>query len=67
MLSTLLPDGRRQMVGLLLPSDFLGRPGRPTIDYDVVAATASPSACSGRPSSSACCVVNPHSSAACSR
>lgn len=39
-LTTLLPDGRRQMVGLLFPSDFVGRPGRPRIDYDVVAATA---------------------------
>jgi len=39
-ISTLLPDGRRQMVGLLLPSDFVGRPGRSLIDYDVVAATA---------------------------
>lgn len=39
-LFTLLPDGRRQMVGLLFPSDFVGRPGRSCIDYDVVAATA---------------------------
>jgi CRP/FNR family transcriptional regulator len=39
-LATLLPDGRRQMVGLLFPSDFVGRPGRSRIDYDVVAATA---------------------------
>lgn len=39
-ISTLLPDGRRQMVGLLLPSDFVGRPGRSRIDYDVVAATS---------------------------
>lgn len=39
MLSRTLPDGRRQMVGLLLPSDFLGRPGRPRSAYDVVAAT----------------------------
>ncbi|MBP7000396.1 transcriptional regulator FnrL [Amaricoccus sp.] len=39
MLSRTLADGRRQMVGLLLPSDFLGRPGRGTNAYDVVAAT----------------------------
>ena len=39
MLSGALPDGRRQMVGLLLPSDFLGRPGRERNAYDVVAAT----------------------------
>lgn len=38
-LSSTLADGRRQMVGLLLPSDFLGRPGRGTAAYDVVAAT----------------------------
>lgn len=38
-ISTLLPDGRRQMVGLLLPSDFVGRPGRSRIDYDVTAVT----------------------------
>lgn len=33
----LRPDGRMQMVGLLLPSDFLGRPGRDHALYDVVA------------------------------
>ncbi len=38
-LSSTLPDGRRQMVGLLLPSDFVGRPGRASIAFDVVAAT----------------------------
>ncbi len=37
-LSRTLADGRRQMVGLLLPSDFIGRPGRPTVAFDVVAA-----------------------------
>ncbi len=40
MLSSTLADGRRQMVGLLLPSDFLGRPGRGRSAYDVVAVTA---------------------------
>lgn len=38
-LSKTLEDGRTQMVGLLLPSDFIGRPGRRTIDFDVTAAT----------------------------
>lgn len=38
-LSRTLVDGRRQMVGLLLPSDFLGRPGRAVIPFDVIAAT----------------------------
>ncbi|HSF92175.1 MAG TPA: Crp/Fnr family transcriptional regulator [Paracoccaceae bacterium] len=37
-LSRTLADGRRQMVGLLLPSDFVGRPGRASSPYDVVAA-----------------------------
>ena len=38
-LTKTLEDGRTQMVGLLLPSDFIGRPGRGQIDFDVVAAT----------------------------
>ncbi|MBW4961705.1 transcriptional regulator FnrL [Sulfitobacter sp. CW3] len=38
-LSKTLEDGRTQMVGLLLPSDFIGRTGRTEIDFDVVAVT----------------------------
>ena len=38
-LTQTLEDGRRQMVGLLLPSDFVGRPGRSTAAYDVTATT----------------------------
>ncbi|MCY4301555.1 MAG: Crp/Fnr family transcriptional regulator [Aestuariivita sp.] len=38
-LSQTMEDGRRQMVGLLLPSDFVGRPGRENIGFDVVATT----------------------------
>ena len=34
-----MEDGRRQMVGLLLPSDFVGRPNRESVAYDVTAAT----------------------------
>jgi CRP/FNR family transcriptional regulator len=34
-----LEDGRVQMVGLLMPSDFIGRPGRTQAPYEVVAAT----------------------------
>lgn len=34
-----LEDGRTQMVGMLLPSDFIGRPGRETIEFDVTAVT----------------------------
>jgi len=38
-LTQTMEDGRRQMVGLLLPSDFVGRPGRNAAAYDVVATT----------------------------
>lgn len=38
-LTQTMEDGRTQMVGLLLPSDFVGRPGRETASYDVVATT----------------------------
>ncbi len=34
-----MEDGRTQLVGLLLPSDFIGRPGRTAIEYDVTAVT----------------------------
>ncbi len=34
-----MEDGRTQLVGLLLPSDFIGRPGRETIEYDITAVT----------------------------
>jgi CRP/FNR family transcriptional regulator len=38
-LSKTLEDGRTQVVGLSLPSDFIGRPGRTTANFDVTAAT----------------------------
>jgi CRP/FNR family transcriptional regulator len=38
-LTQTMEDGRTQMVGLLLPSDFIGRPGREGAAYDVVAVT----------------------------
>ena len=38
-LTQTMEDGRPQMVGLLLPSDFVGRPGRANAAYDVVATT----------------------------
>ena len=38
-LTQTMEDGRRQMVGLLLPSDFVGRPGRGHAAYDVTATT----------------------------
>lgn len=36
-LTQTMEDGRTQMIGLLLPSDFLGRPGREIAPYDVTA------------------------------
>lgn len=38
-LTQTMEDGRTQMVGLLLPSDFVGRPGREGAAYNVVATT----------------------------
>ncbi|WP_138935888.1 transcriptional regulator FnrL [Roseovarius arcticus] len=38
-LNKTMEDGRTQMVGMLFPSDFIGRPGRAKIDFDVVAVT----------------------------
>ncbi len=38
-LSKTLVDGRRQTVGLMFPSDFVGRPMRPVAPYDAVAVT----------------------------
>jgi len=38
-LDRVIEDGRTQMVGLLLPSDFIGRPGRDVLQYDVTAVT----------------------------
>jgi len=38
-LTQTMEDGRTQMLGLLLPSDFVGRPGRDGAVYDVVAIT----------------------------
>ncbi|TMV06780.1 Crp/Fnr family transcriptional regulator [Ruegeria sediminis] len=38
-LTQTMEDGRTQMVGLLLPSDFVGRPGRESAAYDVLATT----------------------------
>ncbi|WP_425043153.1 transcriptional regulator FnrL [Primorskyibacter sp. S87] len=38
-LTQTMEDGRTQMVGMLLPSDFVGRPGRESSPYDVVATT----------------------------
>jgi CRP/FNR family transcriptional regulator len=45
----LTEDGRKQTVGLLLPSDFIGRPGRDTAVYDVTAITEVTLCCFRRP------------------
>jgi CRP/FNR family transcriptional regulator len=39
VLSRSMEDGRRQVLGLLLPSDFIGRPGRERARFDVEAVT----------------------------
>ncbi len=44
-LSQTMEDGRRQMVGLLLPSDFVGRPGRESGKFDVIAVTETTLCC----------------------
>ncbi|MEO0957516.1 MAG: Crp/Fnr family transcriptional regulator [Pseudomonadota bacterium] len=38
-LSKTMVDGRRQMVGLMFASDFIGRPMRTSVPYDVTAVT----------------------------
>ncbi len=38
-LSDSTADGRAQTVGLLLPSDFIGRPGRDSVGHDITAIT----------------------------
>ena len=38
-LTRTLEDGRTQMVGLLMASDFIGRPGRDSVEFDVTAVT----------------------------
>jgi CRP/FNR family transcriptional regulator len=40
-LSKRLPDGRTQIIGLLFPSDFLGRPHQDRIEFDVEAVAES--------------------------
>ena len=47
-LTQAMEDGRTQMVGLLLPSDFVGRPGRDAAAYNVVATTDMVMCCSRR-------------------
>ena len=39
ILSNTTVDGRMQITGMLLPSDFIGRPGRDSCDHDITAVT----------------------------
>lgn len=59
-LSKTLDDGRRQMVGLLLPSDFVGRPGRSLAPFDVVAVNDLTLCCFRRKPFEALMLATPH-------
>ncbi|MBR9863474.1 MAG: helix-turn-helix domain-containing protein [Rhodobacteraceae bacterium] len=55
-----LEDGRTQMVGLLLPSDFIGRPGRERVEFDVIAASDVTLCCFDRKPFENLLLVTPH-------
>jgi CRP/FNR family transcriptional regulator len=59
-LSRVLEDGRTQIVGLLLPSDFIGRPGRKHLQYDVTAVSAVTLCCFRRAPFEAIVAETPH-------
>lgn len=59
-LSQTMEDGRTQMVGLLLPSDFVGRPGREGAAYDVTATTDLVMCCFRKKPFEAMMVRTPH-------
>lgn len=59
-LTQTMADGRRQMVGLLLPSDFLGRPGRSQAAYDVTAVTDLVMCCFRKKPFEAMMIKTPH-------
>ena len=59
-LTQTMEDGRTQMMGLLLPSDFVGRPGRDTAPYDVVATTDVLMCCFRKKSFEDLMVTTPH-------
>ena len=59
-LSQTMEDGRTQMVGLLLPSDFVGRPGREAAPYDVVAVSEITLCCFRRKPFETMMVRTPH-------
>lgn len=59
-LTQTMADGRRQMVGLLLPSDFLGRPERRHAAYDVTAVTDLVMCCFRKKPFEAIMIKTPH-------
>ncbi|MBK5932632.1 CRP/FNR family transcriptional regulator [Rhodovulum imhoffii] len=59
-LSQTMEDGRTQMVGLLLPSDFVGRPGREVAAYDVIATTSLTMCCFRRKPFEGLMIKTPH-------
>jgi len=59
-LSQTLEDGRTQMLGLLLPSDFIGRPGRLRTAYDVTAVSDITLCCFRRKPFEALLASTPH-------
>ena len=59
-LSQTLEDGRTQMLGLLLPSDFIGRPGRLRNAYDVTAVSDITLCCFRRKPFEALLATTPH-------
>ena len=59
-LTQTMEDGRRQMVGLLLPSDFVGRPGRGHAAYDVTATTDLVMCCFRKKPFEAMMIKTPH-------
>ena len=59
-LTQTMEDGRRQMVGLLLPSDFVGRPGREVASFDVTAVSETVICCFRRKPFERLLVEMPH-------
>ena len=59
-LSQAMEDGRTQMVGLLFPSDFIGRPGRAMAPYSVTAAVDTLVCCFRRRPFERAMVSTPH-------
>jgi CRP/FNR family transcriptional regulator len=59
-ISQTMADGRKQMVGLLLPSDFIGRPGRAATPYDVTAVSEVTLCCFRRKPFEYLMAVTPH-------